>query len=1071
MRVRGVRFTCLFGLVVASVIPFAAAQQPVRLSDPGANGSELFASSVSIWGDYAVVGVPDDDDMGSLSGSAFIYRREGTNWVAEAHLFASDANSGDYFGTSVAIWSNRVVVGAVSKEFVPTGIVVHCGAAYVFERTATNWTQRARLLADTTAHHQYFGRSVDIHGDVLIVGAPGESNVTAEAGAAYLFEREDGNWVSKARLTSDDPGASERLGSSVSVDDTIAVASAPFYGLSNAVSCGAVYVFDRPPGGWVDMAQNARLTAMLPHSGARLGSAVSLDETSVVAGAPDESSLRGAAYVFARPSGGSTNATERQKLYGSTTIANNKFGDSVAMDGEWMSVGAPWAGGSAAGAAFVFRRGPGEVWEETTVLVSPDSDSAAAYGKSMGLSGENILVGDPWDNHPFNRAGAAYVHTIVAPDYASSPSPGHGATGLSGWTTQLSWSNGTGTATIDLYVDTVDPPQAMVLTNAPAVEVYDPPDPLLNDTQYFWRVVCRAAGGHAVGDVWSFSTRAPPVLGTSPAVVSFGWVQIGTTSTVQHITVTNSGPDILGGEAWFDAADPMYVNGTHGPVPYNVPPHGSLQFDVTFRPPYVADFDKRFRMTSNDPLRPTHFVRVVGTGLPGQAHSPSPAHGASMVPIDALLTWSNGMGTVSIDLLLDLVNPPVQKVLDDVAAVERHDPGLELGRTYFWRVVCRNGELYTEGPVWRFATVPEPSISLREPNGGEEWPMNSRQTILWTSVNAGPAVKIELWSETLGNPQYVEDIVASTSNDGSYAWTLPTGHEPGEIYYVKVIDLSDESVTDMSDRPFDFLPPVPGVAGSPLPKDGGENVSRSADLAWSNGSLTERIDLYFGPAEGAVAKVLDGVAAMEAHTLPMLDALTRYCWWVVCRNGNGETTGPEWSFITGTEATLAVTVPNGGEVWHFDSRQEIRWDYPDGENVKLELWTTLEGAPAYLETLAERTRNDGAYPWDIGDRYREGPIYLIKVMDSSDTNTADFSDSEFTLREAPQQPVLVITRIAKRGSDIVLSWEDGGGAGPYHVLTTTDLLAPFTTNAGCPTNGYVHTNALDAPVRFYSIGR
>jgi hypothetical protein len=155
------------------------------ISASDAAGGDNFGISVAIDGDYAIVGANGDDDGGSASGSAYIFRRTGTNaWDAGTKIVASDAASGDQFGTSVAIDGDYAIVRASYNDDGGTS----SGSAYIFRRTGTNtWNTGTKILASDAAASDQFGWSVGISGDYAIVGAPFNSDGGSSSGSAYTF--------------------------------------------------------------------------------------------------------------------------------------------------------------------------------------------------------------------------------------------------------------------------------------------------------------------------------------------------------------------------------------------------------------------------------------------------------------------------------------------------------------------------------------------------------------------------------------------------------------------------------------------------------------------------------------------------------------------------------------------------------------------------------------------------------------------------------------------------------------------------------------------------------------------
>ncbi len=275
-----------------------------------------------------------------------------------AELTASDGAANDEFGISVAVSGSTIVVGAYGRNSFQ-------GAAYVFVEPAGGWGSatptQAKLTASDGAAFDAFGFSVAVSADGSTVVA-GARNATvggnAGQGTAYVFSRPAGGWGSatptQSKLTASDGAAGDNLGFSVAVsgDGTTVVAGAPNATVgANAVQ-GAAYVFAEPGGGWTDAIETAKLTASDGAVGSRLGTSVgvSADGSTVVAGAYGttigSNSFQGAAYVFVKPAGAWGSAAPTQaKLTASDGAPDDRLGRSVGVSGDGSTVvaGAPLA--------------------------------------------------------------------------------------------------------------------------------------------------------------------------------------------------------------------------------------------------------------------------------------------------------------------------------------------------------------------------------------------------------------------------------------------------------------------------------------------------------------------------------------------------------------------------------------------------------------------------------------------------------------------------------------------------------------------------------------------------------
>ncbi len=352
---------------------------------------DRFGESVAISGDTIVVGASLEDsgatgvngnqadDGTGNAGAAYVFLRTGTTWSQQAYLKAPAVDASDNFGGSVAISGDTIVVGAAWEDGGETGVngdptdnsVQNAGAAYVFVRTGTTWSQQAYLKASTIDVNDFFGLSVAVSGDTVVIGARHEdSGATgvngdqlddgaADAGAAYVFVRNGTTWTQEAYLKASNAEAGDFFGIAVAAsENTIAVgassedssAAGVNGGEGNgSLNSGAVYLFVRGASGW---SQQAYLKASHNGGGDLFGDALAIHEDSLVVGATSEDSdatgvdgdpfnnllaRSGAAYLFRR--GGST-WSQRAYLKASNTGSNDRFGESVAVSEDVVVVGA-----------------------------------------------------------------------------------------------------------------------------------------------------------------------------------------------------------------------------------------------------------------------------------------------------------------------------------------------------------------------------------------------------------------------------------------------------------------------------------------------------------------------------------------------------------------------------------------------------------------------------------------------------------------------------------------------------------------------------------------------------------
>jgi len=187
---------------------------------------DQFGYSVSISGGYAIVGAPYDDDNGTDSGSAYIFYRHLKYippnfvwvWEEQAKLVASDGNDNDFFGYSVSISGDYAIVGAPYDD----DYAVESGSAYIFKRDGANWVQQCKLTAPDAGLRDRFGWSVTYDGDYAIVGAAG-----AGSDSAYIFRRNGTSWLHTSKLTASDRELGDYFGMCVSVSGDYVMVGAP----------------------------------------------------------------------------------------------------------------------------------------------------------------------------------------------------------------------------------------------------------------------------------------------------------------------------------------------------------------------------------------------------------------------------------------------------------------------------------------------------------------------------------------------------------------------------------------------------------------------------------------------------------------------------------------------------------------------------------------------------------------------------------------------------------------------------------------------------------------------------
>ena len=394
----------------------------------GENIDDRFGENVAISADGTriAIGAPYNSSSGTRAGHVQIYKPVNSNWTQRAKLTANDALVFDLFGGGVSIDGYTMVIGARLDD--DDGL--NSGSAYVFTRGSTfNWTQIAKLTASDGAADDYFGRSVSIDGDTIVIGSPYEDVYGSNSGAAYVYTRNTAGsltsgWTQRAKLTASDGAAGDYFGHSVSIDgDTIVIGA--WYDTDQGSHSGSAYVFTRNTDGSFGWTQRAKLTASDAAANDNFGECVSVDGDTIVIGARWNDGQNGSAYVFTRNTAGSLTSgwTQRAKLTASNGAAGDHFGISVTIDGDTIAIGA-WGRTSYQGSAYIFTRNTAgsltSGWTQRAQLTASDGAASDMFGGNLSIDGDTVVVGAHGDDDNGSMSGSAYVFTRDTPGSLTS---------------------------------------------------------------------------------------------------------------------------------------------------------------------------------------------------------------------------------------------------------------------------------------------------------------------------------------------------------------------------------------------------------------------------------------------------------------------------------------------------------------------------------------------------------------------------------------------------------------------------------------------------------------------------
>ncbi|NOK11951.1 DUF7507 domain-containing protein [Corallococcus exercitus] len=407
-----------------TIDPLIVTEQ-AKLTASDAEAGDFFGIAVALSGDTAVVGAPGSNTAPFLDGgAAYVFVRSGTTWSEQAKLTASDAETGGAFGFAVALSGDTVVVGDPNRDN-------SAGAAYVFVRSGTTWSEQAKLTASDLEVGDQLGFSVALSGDTTVVSAFRDDTATGvNVGAAYVFVRSGTIWNEQAKLTASDAAEFDEFGYAVAISGDTALVSTLGADTAAGLNTGAAYVFVRSGTTW---SEQAKLTASDATEDDQFGRSVALSGDTALVGAFAADTAAGvnsgAAYVFVRSG---TMWSGQAKLTASDAAAGDVFGSGVALSGDTAVVGAygdDTAAGVNAGAAYVFVRS-GTTWSEQAKLTASDAAEGDQLGSAVALSGDTVVVGAALDDTAAGtNAGSAYVYVLGSSadlqlSKEASPAPG-----------------------------------------------------------------------------------------------------------------------------------------------------------------------------------------------------------------------------------------------------------------------------------------------------------------------------------------------------------------------------------------------------------------------------------------------------------------------------------------------------------------------------------------------------------------------------------------------------------------------------------------------------------------------
>ncbi len=383
--------------------------EAAQLRDPLANEGDQFGSAVAISDDWLFIGSPRDVISPFRSGSVLAFQHDGGVWRAPIRVGPDDPSASSFFGYSLSLSGDRVVIGAPRWN----GVALNSGAAYIFEYDGVDWRQSERLNPPDGEEDDFFGHSVSLHLERILVGAYGRNVHGENSGAAYVFDRDDsGVWIQSELPAPAETFLSAKFGSAVALEGDRAVIGAAGGGEYRGVGAdsGAVYVYAFDSGQWQMEA------TLAPDDGEALdyfGHAVALADNRLLIGSREHDGLgvnAGAVYGFRF---NDLSWLQNSKMQAVGTAAGSLFGTAVAVLGDRLLIGAPGSNrlGESAGLALVFDFN-GTDWTLAAELFAQDAAPFDAFGCSVSLAADRALIGSCGDDDQGTDSGAAYLFQL-----------------------------------------------------------------------------------------------------------------------------------------------------------------------------------------------------------------------------------------------------------------------------------------------------------------------------------------------------------------------------------------------------------------------------------------------------------------------------------------------------------------------------------------------------------------------------------------------------------------------------------------------------------------------------------
>lgn len=370
--------------------------------------NDYFGISTSISGDYAVIGSPFSDINGiSNQGAVYVFKKSNGSWSFEQKLINPLGNANDLFGFSVDIENNDIVVGAVNAQVSGT----QRGSAYVFHQESGNWALVQELMPIRAQMNEGHGFSVAIKNDFIVVGAP---YIEQASGGVNVYHRSGSSWVVEDRIITSDGMIGDNFGNSVDIYNDIIAIGAYNDDIGTQTNQGSAYLFQRNTNGtW---SQLKKVFSSNGQSNDNFGQAVAINNDYLVVGAPSSdvgaSTNQGTVYVYYRNSSTSS-WNEEHKINILNGQSNQYIGGSLCVEGNNILFGGRNDSKSSnnLGVAYYYSLKGGE-WTYIKQFLEPSGGNNYGFGSSISISNSNVIIGAGANSNVNVAQGAIYFSPL-----------------------------------------------------------------------------------------------------------------------------------------------------------------------------------------------------------------------------------------------------------------------------------------------------------------------------------------------------------------------------------------------------------------------------------------------------------------------------------------------------------------------------------------------------------------------------------------------------------------------------------------------------------------------------------